>query len=351
VPPDKEIATLLECFSSHEQALLRQLLASLPKLPADARDDALRTLRQAARSIPFLVQAIDANPIAGPSQHLGGRVRDAESLLESLCQEEWLPSDFSIPTGAVVKRAYLLARINFLKALKYSIATCTREQAAELPEALQEVVDDGIFAKLAEELLTAAVANPLNPLPLRRAAARKLLGLWSDPSRQPVGEFPKVLLSAWRARRRIKVIYGTLFGVDEVLSLIREQCEDKFLNFFSRDQVTTDQVEAFREFLFALSHEDLKLLEAHMQAEGLKIITRDQVYRLLGKSGPPATAASPTAEEIFASYYRRRVRAEFRAMSKSSGPHKTAEGYLMESLLREGGQDAEGPAVESAPPA
>ena len=57
-------------------------------------------------------------------EELGGRRRSEESLIESLCDKEWLPSDLTIPTGAVLGRTLVLARINFLKALHYGVEPC-----------------------------------------------------------------------------------------------------------------------------------------------------------------------------------------------------------------------------------
>ena len=38
---------------------------------------------------------------------------------------------------------------------------------------------------------------------------------------------------------------------------------------------------------------------------------------------------------MYASYLRRKTRAEYRTVSNSRGPRKTAEGYIMEAILLE----------------
>lgn len=63
------------------------------------------------------------------------------------------------------------------------------------------------------------------------------------------------------------------------------------------------------------------------------IVGPAEVWRILGH--PPPSNPDPrfNAEAVYASYRRRRVRAEYRVLSHAPGPHKTAEGYIMEYHL------------------
>jgi hypothetical protein len=358
-PLDTELQPLLAALPPDSRRAVLEVISRLGSIPTVVRKEVESVIQRSAVRLPPLVQALEATPIAPPSERLGGRTRSHESLIKALCRDDWLPHDFTIPTGAMLGRTVVLARVNFLKSLRYGLEPCLDPSFKELRlktsrverglkprhaewlkpllEKLLDLEENGIFRKLTEELLTYVVANHRNSAALREAAARKLLSIWNNRDDEEVDDFHTVLLSAWKARSRSNTIYGTLFGSDEVLSLIRCECEPRFLSFFTRDQVTPGQTQAFREFLFGLPHEELQLLQSHMSDHGLQVISRDQVHEILGREATytPPMDSEPTAEEIFASYYRRRIRAEYRALSGRSGPDKTAEGYIMEALLRE----------------
>ncbi|MEM7262769.1 MAG: hypothetical protein AAF488_12320 [Planctomycetota bacterium] len=301
------------------------------------------------RTILPLIAAAEASPFRGvvPKSEegetefeiLGGRRRDPASLIENLSRGNWVPVELSMPTGAAIGRSLLIAKMNFFKAVLYSLDSVKSEELQDLHDEFSELVDDCVFSQLAEELLLNCVSNPRNSDAVRRAAAKKLLELWTRFGDHPVQEFPTVLLSAWRARRRVRETYGTLCGVGELVALVKEECEQDFVRFFTRDQVTTDESEAFREFLFGLPYEELQRLQDHMRDSGVPVLSRTQVFHLVKDTLPHSNAGRPSAEEVFASYRRRRIRAEYRSLSSRPGPQTTAEGYLMGYLLLENDED------------
>ena len=326
---------LSKCFPAGESEQLRQLLQALPELDERTIHDLSECFRQAARSLPPVAEAIEACPSVLGEQRLGGRERTAESLVEALCHRGGLHVDFVMPTAAILGRAFVLAKINFLKAIGY-LLDGAGQNARTAASIARMLVEEAVFSKLAEELLMGAVSNPHNPLDLKRAAAQKLIGMWNDRLAVPVGEFPPVLLSAWRARVKVRAIYGTLIGVNEVFSLVQAECESRFVNYFARDAVTSDEKDAFREFIFGLAYEELEQLRSYMDAHSMRMITPEKVSEVLSGSHRSAIVGQPSSEEIYSSYFRRRIRAEYRAISGNPGPRKTAEGYIMETLLREG---------------
>ena len=326
---------LSKCFPAGEAEQLRQLLQVLPELDAHTVHEISECFRQAARSLPPVAEAIEACPSVLGSQRLGGRERTAESLVEALCHGGGLHVEFVMPTAAILGRSFVLAKINFLKALGY-LLDAAGQRARQAVSVARTLVQEAVFSKLAEELLIGAVSNPHNSLDLKRAAAHKLIGMWNDRLAVPVGEFPPVLLSAWRARGKVRAIYGTMIGVNEVFSLIQAECESRFVNYFARDNVTCDERDAFREFIFGLAYEELEQLRAYMETHHVRVITPEKVREVLTGSHPSTIFGQPSPEEIYSSYCRRRIRAEYRAISGNPGPRKTAEGYIMEALLREG---------------
>jgi hypothetical protein len=326
---------LSKCFPPAEAEQLRRLLEVLPELDERSAEDVSECFRQAARSLPPVAEAIQACPSVLGEQRLGGRERTADSLVEALCHGGGMHVEFVMPTAAILGRSFVLAKINFLKALGY-VLDAAGPRAKSSASGVRDLVREAVFSKLAEELLIGAVSNPHNALELKQAAAHKLVGMWNDRLAMPIGEFPPVLLSAWRARGKVRAIYGTMIGVNEVFSLIQAECESRFVNYFARDSVTGDERDAFREFIFGLSYEELEQLRAYMETHRMSVITPEKVREVLTGSHPSGIFGQPSPEEIYSSYCRRRIRAEYRAIAGNPGPRKTAEGYIMESLLREG---------------
>jgi len=262
------------------------------------------------------------------SQSFAGRERSLETLLDNLCHREAYLREFRRPTRAVLGEAYLLAKTNIFKALIYLLKSFQQTELEELIKDLDEALERVIYRKLSEELLFNVVSSAHNSAQVKRSAANLLLPIWEDPNDIPMHGFTKLLLSAWRARCRVRETFGTLVGVHEVFSLLRADCDSAFLEYFTRDRVSIDEGEAFREFLFGLSFEDLTKLRDTMDSKGLNVVGPSEVWSILGRP-PPRPESNWTAETVYVSYRRRRLRADYRVLSQSSGPRKTAEGYLM----------------------
>jgi hypothetical protein len=321
------------CFSAEEVTKLRAALSLAPVLERRSQVELQTTFEHATRSLPLIAQAIETSPSLRDRQQVAGRARDPETLVDRLCHTDSLCIEFSMPTGALFGRALVLAKVNLLKALKYSLEGAGADAEPTI-DALTELIGEAVFSKLADELLTALASNPRNDMAMRRQAARKLVSMWDDVVQLPVGKLPSVLLSAWRARGKVRAIYGTLIGVSEMFSLVQAQCQSQFVNYFVRDHVTADEREAFREFLFAISYEDLQRLQEYMEENNKKAISPEEVEQVVGSPLHPLLPGTPNPEHMYNSYCRRRLRADYRVLSENQGPRKTAEGYMMESILK-----------------
>jgi len=329
-----ELEPLWRCFSDPEVVRLKAVHDVLPRLDDEHANYVTATLEQAAESLPLIAKAIKTSPNAGAHTYLGSHERDNETLIETLCQVDETGMELMMPTGAVLGRAFVQAKINFLKALQH-VCTESGEVASDIAMTIGDLVGDAVFSKLAEELFSAAISNPTNPPDLKKAAARKLIHMWNNRLKLPISEFPSVLLSAWRARRKVRAIFGTLIGVTEVVSLITAECEPRFVSYFARDHATEDEQQAFQEFLFGLAYEELNQLRDYMKENNLSVVTPDDVGRVVRSGVKPAFFGYPTPDQMYASFCRRRTRAEYRLVTGSRGPRKTAEGYIMEAILRE----------------
>ena len=343
----KELDALWSCLPDADVQRFGEVLEVLPQLDARTAEELEDTLRQAARSLPLIASAIQTYPSPAAQSHFGRQERNVQTLIEALSHAEEGGFEFMIPTSAVLGRAFVLAKINFLKAVEHLLKE-SGDVVAGAANLVSDMVGDAVFSKLAEELLSAVLSNPTNPTTLKRAAAQRLLTMWNNRLKMPVGEFPTVLLSAWRARRKFRAIFGTLIGVTEVFSLIQGECESPFVNYFAREHVTNDEQQAFQEFIFGLAFEELGQVRDYMRAKGISCVSPEEVQGIIKPSGRPPFFGYPTPDQMYSSYLRRKTRAEYRSVSGSRGPRKTAEGYIMEGILRDDINLANGDGVPEA---
>src|SRR5206468_1912554 len=164
----EEFGPLLRCFPINEEKWIREVLVLLPQLDKKSRGELEEFFRQVMRSLPPVAEAIQSCPSVFEHHRMGGRERSAESLVDALCQSGELSSiEFLMPTGAILGRAFVLAKLNFLKALVY-LLEAAGESTKEAVAHIRECIGDTIFSKLAEELLTGVISNHNNPFPLKR---------------------------------------------------------------------------------------------------------------------------------------------------------------------------------------
>ncbi|MBI4584214.1 MAG: hypothetical protein HY717_09365 [Planctomycetes bacterium] len=282
-----------------------------------------------------LVRAIDSCPSIYSSDIIGGRIRSVDSLIESICRCEPSGIDFVLPTRALLGQSFQFAKINFFKAILYILNAISQpsEQVQQLVLDLRGILGDATYFKLFEELLIGSLSNLANPMPLKQASANLLIPIWEHRLMVPIEDFTGLLLSAWRARCRVQETFGTLVGIYEVFSLLRAECEPRFLDFFTREFVTADELEAFREFLFGLSYEDLKKLRLFMEDNKITSVGPEEVRQILGHAISTHYDPEKSPQMVYISYRRRRIRADYRVLTGSPGPQKTAEGYLLQYHL------------------
>jgi hypothetical protein len=296
-----------------------------------------------ARERALVAQAL---PLAGGREALEqqlarlGRiaelVRDAsadvpeDELLERLagCDHD---ADLRLPAPAALRQAFLLAKVAFLRDLSRAIAAAP----AELTRLAETELAQSIHTHLVEELFVEVAAAREVAAGIRRGAVRKLVALWRDPLQVEIDDVAPMLDAIWEARCRLRPVLGTLLGTHETFSLFQRTRDDRFLDHFTRDDVSEDEREAFHEFLFGLSVEQCDLLHEEMHRRGVEVVSLADARRLLGLAEePPELGSGPDA--MVASYRVRKVRAAYRALSGTPGPRRTAEEHVVIARLARG---------------
>ncbi len=241
-----------------------------------------------------------------------------------------------MPIKATLQRTYLLAKIQLLRAFVLSVdAMCRqRPEHAPLAEGLREELAQSIYTQMAEDLLLALLRKPSVEIHTKRRAARQLIQIW-DNATVEIDDFCPLLESAWHARNRVKPGLGCLLGTTEYFRLVAEDCSDDFLDFFARDGVSEEENQAFAEFLFGLTWEELGKLRAEMKRQSIEAANATWAAKVIGRElehdCDDRQSIDPIA--LYRSYTRRQIAADYRILAGTKGPRRTAEAYLMIYLL------------------
>lgn len=321
-----------------ERALVAQALAVVEGLS----DDEAAVLRGSLDVLERAGALIRASPsIRGAGGRRGSR--PAEALVDLLCRVPDYDLDLHIPTKAVLGQGFLIAKINFFKSLGYALSTVEGQvEVGDLRDQIEVELGQAIYSKLAEELFVSIVTDPAGAPAVKLAAARFLFRIWEERLVLEIDDFAPLLESVWHARNRVRPVLGTMMGASEIFRLFREARDGQFLEYFGDDDVPEEQGLAFEEFLFGLSHEEILTLREHLVSRSAHVISPDQARELLGRQKPSWAPSAGGPQELYTSYKKRRVKAQYRAITQAPGPKKTAEEYVMTAFLQRGLLKSEG---------
>ena len=325
------VPALAELFDQDEQPLVTAALAAIHvKNPDDAA-----ALRALTGRLATLNAMLDQSPSLRIDKQLALDVRNEHTLIEHLTRIDGLGNDLELPFKATMSRTFLLAKIQFLRGLVKgtSIAAQGSEELKPLTHDLREELAQSIYTLLAEELLLALLRKPNVTRATKRRAANQLITIW-DNAQLEIDDFSPILEAAWHARNKVSSKLGCLLGTTEYFRLVAENCPNQFLDFFAREEVSRSEGQAFEEFLFNMTYEELQMLGDAMRKRGVETITTSRASDVLGRNIEeldPSGEIDPIA--LYRSYYRRQLAADFRIMAGTEGPRRTAEAYMMIFVL------------------
>jgi hypothetical protein len=324
----------LRLFDEAESELVARALIALSQIaPGDAA-----ILSRLMSQLADINHIISQTPSLRTPDTLGGSERDEESLITHLVGLDGLAGDLAIPLKGTLQRSFLIAKIQFLRAFVKSTAALIPQapQLRSLNLQLRDELAQSIYTQMAEDLLLALLRKPGLGYTIKREAAAQLIQVWDDATLE-IDQFCPLLESAWRARNRITVGLGSLLGATEYFRLVGQNCAPEFLDYFARDEVSDAENQAFSEFLFGLTYEEMVHLKKEMQVAGLDNVNEDWASRILGRpmehecDGQNFDEIDPVS--LYRSYSRRQLAADFRILAGGEGPRRTAEAYLMIYLL------------------
>ncbi len=301
---------------------VRAALAELGTAEAVATDGAIA--RQ-LESLGLFGELLVRYPSPLLEQNLGPMRRGLETLVDSLVATDQATFPFRAPTQALVGRAMNMAQINFLRMLWHIAGGLPdAERAARLRELAARRLRASVHCRLVEEVLVDVVTDPLIERRLREQGVRNLAQLWGNRLTWRVHTFFPILAATWEARQRVRVVGGTLGGNCEMFQLLAEGGDAEFVELLLDQDYGEVEVQAFREFLFGTSSEELERLAQRMAREGLSSIELDS----------RVDHATRDAGSILFEFFRARlVQCSARRTASLSGPRHTAEGYVMLAWL------------------
>jgi hypothetical protein len=239
--------------------------------------------------------------------------------------------DLRLPPEAVFGQAFLLSKIRLFRAVGDDPETPEPLRVRAAAEAAQS-----IYSRLVEDIFLAVTVDADVARLVRLAAARHLEHLWSDRQLVEIDDVAPLLEAIWQARNRLRPVLGTMLGTSELVSLFQCTRDERFLDYFVRDTVEIEETQAFEEFLFGMSHEQINALRRLMNDRGVRVVSIDDARKLLGLSSSDWRPETPEPEGIHASFRARKTKASYRVLVDASGPRRTAEEYVAIAYLERG---------------
>lgn len=310
---------------AEEFDLVDQVVAALGALPDRKGLPVVALIEYQLESLGLFGDLLHRYPSPLAEQDLGGVRRGLSTLVDTLVSTDPATFPFRAPTQGLVGRAMNMAQINFLRLLWHATGTLPDpQQAAALRELAAHRLRAAVHCRLVEEVLADLVTDPLVDKALRASAARNLAQLWGDRLTWRVHTFFPILAGTWEARQRVRVVGGTLAGSCELVQLLTAGGSPEFVELLLEQDYGEVELQAFREFLFGTSSEELDRLALRMAAEGVTSIELDSRI---------GTGSRDAGSLLFEFFRQRLVMCNARRVANLPGPRHTAEGYVMLTWL------------------
>lgn len=338
--------SLKQIFTPRETRLVERLQAFGRVQEGDLAADVRKALAVGFRGLGAISTAMEAYPSLWDRARLGGQVRSGETLMRRLLEAGEHGLEWSLPTKGLLSRTFGIAKVNFWSSLRYALLRCEVETCQEILAEVREAIEEAVYTRLAEELYGSFVTSLVMDLEIKRKAIIQVLELWEGRVGFATYRFCPILRSAWAARCRQPRVFGTLMGTSEIVNLLFQDCDQRFVDWFVANDPDSSEVQAFEEFIFDLPFESLEKVRLQMMEEGRSAVGPEEVARYLGF---PKGRLNPLLEDpkaLYSSFRKRRVKAQYRTSMRSPGPKRTAESYLLEALLR---ADESGETTETQP--
>jgi hypothetical protein len=332
-------------FNQKEFAIVKRVISILERQKSSVIKESLKNLYTTYNNLKLLAEfLLNSPPISSNKKEcFFGRERSRSSLEHTLYSVYNYNIELYLPIKVLIGKDFLLAKVNFFKSLIYSLEyiikdSDERDEIKSLILAVRSLIANSIYSRLSEELFLSIVIDRNIERSIKSVVINSLLNIWDKRVQYGIHDFAPFLESLWKAKESYKLEYGSMLGFSEVFSFFMNNIDKRFLNFFLREDISKEEEEAFLEFVFDLSIEEIKRLQKYIYDENVGGISYKDVEKLIGRK----QSEMPLNEEegkkifmIFENYRRRKLQATYRIIAGADGPRKTLEEYLMVYLIRE----------------
>ena len=290
-----------EIFEPEEIVLAGRVLSALVRDGSEEAQASSEHLTMVMDQLVRLREVVTTYTSVIKPHKVAGRKRDVRTLVEAICRSNPYNIEAIIPTRAVVGRAYLVAKFNFLRLLGRVVRhhLDPGQGRDELAAEIDRFVRQAVATIIAEDILISIAGDERLEIDLRRKATFVLADLWEHRTARPVREFFPVLISVWEAKSRFTISYGTLAGTSEMLELMREGCDPAAIDYFTSEHLSEEEQHALTELVFNATYEELEKMRRFMSENGRQVLGPDDVARLFGvplsRLHLPRTCSSPSA--------------------------------------------------------
>ncbi|MGC6486134.1 MAG: hypothetical protein ACON4Z_00680 [Planctomycetota bacterium] len=325
-PAPEQPAPRAEPLRQDELELVQRVVDALEESRTEDAFDSVRMIRHQLRSLRMFAELLERYPSPLQDQFLYGKRRGLDTLVDRMVAADLATFPFRAPTQALVGRSMNMAQINFLRMIWHLTGSLEDEGAARhLREVAARRLRTAVHTRLVEEVLADIVTDASVDRQVRAQGVRSLAYLWGNRLTWRVNEFFPILDATWEARLRVRVVGGSLAGSSELVQLMTEGADEEFVDFFTSGGYGDLELEAFREFLFGTSSEELQRLSRRMADEGVTSIELDSRVD---------DAARDSGSILFEFFRSRLLQCSSRRVAGLPGPRHTAEGYVMVAWLQ-----------------
>lgn len=319
-------------FSEEERLTMTRAQETLAQGVQPAAGEIVEALGRHVDRVEGVAASLRAFPPVFRESSLGSRRRDLDTLVELYVHASDADLDMVLPTRALLGRALLMARMNAWRLLDYATAEAVPAEHPARPLLRREVdrwLHRCVYAKLAEEVLSAISMDAGVERPIRRAAVGHLVSIWDGQPSPEVRAFFPLLEAVWSARRQLRVNLGTMLGFSEMMMLLQAGCDPQFVQYFAQGRRTPDEQQAFQEFLVGVTTEQIHSLEQLMRRTGRTSLSREEAELALGRGGASGPVRAHAGVRAYHFYRERYLQAAARRLRDLPGPKHTAEEYMM----------------------
>ena len=314
-------------FTQEEKSLVDEVFSEIARIS----DISYQRVKRKVNDLEGVASSISKYPSIKGTSQLAGRMRDGESLIESLCKVTSDSRLLSLPTKTVLGKAYLVAKFHTFVAFM-KVAENLKLDATIISR-LKDTVFNIMFTIMAEDVYISLLANNLLTSSVREEVARSLADLWESRLDKHTTHFSSILTTIWDARAHIAPVFGTMLGTSEFFSF-SGYVGAKWAKFISRKLKIKEVMWALEEFLFGISYEEIHFVREKLENETIESVSREEVFSMLNREN---SFKESDVRSFYASYSERRNNAEARKRLKVEGPKNILEDYCVLSLFEEKG--------------